>query len=355
MLNSLTTSPFGTTSRPRLVSLVVAALASCGSGDQPNTSAGASTSSNAGAAGRSTSLGGSTSNGGTSAGSALDIPYQPCAASDSVGRFRIELAEDYTLVQGQVFDAVEPSQIPVEVMSDSACQLLRPQVLLCQPACAFSTETCGAGGTCQPLPVAHDLGIVSVSGLVIPIEMLANERTKSYSNPASPRLPHPGFDAGAALTLQTAGGDYMALELQGWGISALVMSSEAIAVNPGQPTALRWEASGNPTPARIRVNLDINVHGSGGARIECNFPDSGSANIPATLVDALIAQGLSGFPTITVTRETLTSQNIEPGCVEFSVASAVDWELQVAGIVSCNTNGDCPADQTCLPIVRNCG
>lgn len=289
------------------------------------------------------------------AGAAVDLPYQPCSDETAVGGFRIELADSYTLVQGQVFDAIEPARVPVEVMTSGECRLLLPPSLLCEPGCAFSTETCGPQGQCLPLPIAHDLGTVNVTGLVIPVEMSANERTKSYSNPARPALPHPGFDPGADLRLTTGGGDYDAFELRGWGVSPLTVLSQPVRVDPGLPTSLEWEASTTPSPAQFHVDLDINVHGSGGARIECDFPDTGSAEIPASLIDALIAEGLSGFPTITLSRQTITSKDTAAGCVELVVSSAVNEELALAGIVSCNVNDDCDAGQTCLPIVRNCG
>jgi hypothetical protein len=272
-----------------------------------------------------------------------------------VGDFSIELASEFTQVSGQVFDAVEPALVPVENQSDGACRLLTPPTLVCDPQCAFSTETCSPDGSCIPLPVAHDLGTVTVSGLVIPMELSASERTRSYSNPARPRLPHPGFEAGADLRISATGGDYTPFELRGWGVSPLVVTSDPVTVDPGQPTTFNWEVPASGAgPAHVRLNLDNNVHGSGGARIECDFPDTGTGEISASLVDALIAEGLSGFPTATLTRRTASSTEIAPGCVEFAVTSSVSSEVQVAGIVSCNTDSDCGAGGRCVPILRNC-
>jgi hypothetical protein len=228
-----------------------------------------------------------------------------------------------------------------------------PPSLFCDPACAVSTETCGTDLTCIPLPQAINLGTVSVSGLAIEMTMEPNARTRRYSNPARPALPHPGFSPGADLRLSAAGGDLEAFELRGWGVSPLVVTGE-VRVDPGQPSVLSWEAPADPGPARLSVNLDINVHGSGGARIECDFADDGSAEISAALIDGLIAEGLSGFPSMTITRRTATSTRIGPGCIDFTVGAGTTTPVQVAGMQSCNDDTDCGEGGVCLPILRNC-
>ena len=73
---------------------------------------------------------------------------------------------------------------------------------------------------------------------------------------------------------------------------------------------------------------------------------TGSATIPAGLINQLIEKGTAGFPTISLTRRTLDSQTIEPGCVDLSVASPVEREIEVEGVVSCNCDStvECPSD-----------
>lgn len=285
---------------------------------------------------------------------ASQLPYQPCASDVEVGEFVIELASDFTRVGGKVSDGIIPIQAAVEVASAGDCRLLTPPTLLCDPGCPPSTQTCGASNTCVPLPRARDLGPVTAHGLVVPLEMRPNATTKSYANPAVPRLPHPGFSAGADLRITTGGGDYEPFELRGWGVSLLEVTGPS-RVQRGAPTLVSWQVPADPGPARLHANLNINNHGSSVAWIECDFPDTGSGEIPATLIEGLIGRGFSGFPTITLTRRTATSVTIEPGCVELLVASEISTDVEVDGVTSCNDTSMCPSGQACLPLERYCG
>jgi hypothetical protein len=270
-----------------------------------------------------------------------------------VGEFLIELSLDFTSVGGKVFDGVTPGLVPTELASEGECRLLTSPSLLCDPGCPASTQTCGPDNRCVPLPVAHDLGTASVTGMLVPVEMRANAATGSYT-PTPARLPHPAFEAGADLTLSTSGGDYAPLVLRGWGVSLLEVTTEPILVAPGTNTRLAWVAPAAAGPARLHLDLDVNNHGSSTAWIECDFSDDGSAEIPAALIDGLIAQGSSGFPTITLTRRTATSSLIAPGCVQLLVASSVSKDVSLSGLTSCNDDAMCPAGQTCRPLERFC-
>jgi hypothetical protein len=189
------------------------------------------------------------------------------------------------------------------------------------------------------MPEGRDLGTVSVQGLSRAVSMTPNTNTKNYS--AAPPVPHPGFEPGANITLSTTGGEYEPVTLRGWGVSLFELT-EPVRVDPGMPTALRWTAPADPGPARVTVNLNINLHGSNKAWIDCDLPDTGAFDIPATLIDALIAQGLTGNPTIIVMRRTASSVQIAPGCVEFLVRSEISTPVTVPGIISCNDAMPCP-------------
>jgi len=306
--------------------------------------------------------GGSGGAGGTAASAAggggvaaSELPYQPCPAESDVGGFNIELGDGFTSVDGRVFDGVTPSLVPETVASAGDCRLVTLPNLLCDPACPASTETCGADNQCRPLPVAHSVGTVSVSGLARDVELTANANTGSY-RPAPPALPHPGFAPGADLRLSASGGDYAAFELRGWGIEPFQFTGDTLAVGGGVPADLSWAPPAQAGPARVRAVLNINNHGSSNTAIECDFPDTGSAQIPASLIDALIARGASGFPTLGITRRTATSASIEPGCVQLVVTTDIQYSIDVAlaGLTSCNDDSMCPDGQTCKPIERFC-
>lgn len=273
------------------------------------------------------------------------LGYDPCPPEAEAGEFLIELAPEYTSVDGKVYDGV-PFSPPRELMSDSSCRLLGPAESTCDPECARSTQVCGAGGMCMPAPRSRDVGTVTVEGFVVPLSMTPS-RNQNYSAP--PGLPHPAFEAGADITLRSSGGDYPAFLLRGWGVTPFTLTTDPIRVDSGSPTQLSWEAPADPGPARIFVRLEINLHGTGKAWIECDFPDTGAAEIPAQLIDGLIAEGVSGFPTINAMRRTASSVAIEPGCVELLVSSPVALAITLDGLTSCNDSEDCPAGQLCRP------
>jgi hypothetical protein len=277
------------------------------------------------------------------------LPYQPCAADTRVGGFEIQLGDGFTSVDGQVNDAVRSSDVPEVLGSEGECRLLRPvAVATCMPQCPAASEECGPEGTCVPLPRARDVGTVTVRGLVVPLAIEPNDVTHNYTNPGVPMLPYPGFLPGADLRINTEGGDYAPFELRGWGVSPLVLSDDVVDVRRATPVRLAWEAPSAPGPARIDVRLTINFHGSNRAWIVCDFADTGAAEIPASLVDGLFAEGLSGNPTLEAARRSASSVDIEPGCVEMLVSSPVSTPVRVEGIVSCRTSSDCPPPQRCV-------
>lgn len=285
---------------------------------------------------------------------AASLPYAPCSAETSVGQFVIELGMGFTRVGGKVTDAVLLSQVPEELAAAGQCRLLAAVVTSCEPACPVATEVCGRQGACVALPRGRDVGIITVHGLVIPLQMAANAVTRSYSDPVQAGLPHPGFVPGADLRINSAGGDYAPFELRGWGVSPLELGAAPIDIRRGQPTSLSWQAPSEPGPARLHVELNVNIHGATNSWIECDFPDTGTAQIPAELIDALMGLGLSGDPTLTATRRSATSLDIEPGCVEMFVLSELSVAVQVEGIVSCDQSSQCPEGQTCLVPERYC-
>lgn len=282
-----------------------------------------------------------------------ELPYAPCPSERQVGEFRIERAEDYTSVEGKVYDSVTPNRVARLLASEGECQLLSLPVYSCEPACPVSTQTCSAEGACIPLPQPRTLGDVRVSGMVVPVELVANAVTGGY-RPRGAQLPHPGFDSGATLLLEASGGDFSAFELWGWGISPLGQVEQPVQVAAGQPSSLAWPAPVAAGPGRMHVSLNVNNHGRNNAWLECHFADDGAAEIPAQLIDALLLQGQSGFPTISFSRRTVTSTELGWGCVQLAVSSSLSVGVSLAGLTSCNDSGMCPAGQSCRPLERFC-
>ena len=90
----------------------------------------------------------------------------------------------------------------------------------------------------------------------------------------------------------------------------LSLRAEKVTVVDGQPIALQWNAGPVHEGVRIHIELNINNHGSTGARIVCEVEDNGSANLPADLVSQLFAFGVSGFPSLVLTRQSADAADL---------------------------------------------
>ncbi len=288
---------------------------------------------------------------------AEDFAYSVCSADVKVGEFRIDVAPEYgdaaqfTSITGNVQDGIVPVQVPVVQSEAGDCRLLTSPIYSCDPTCA-GTETCGPDG-CLPYPTAHSVGDVTIEGLAIPMTLSKSGRN-TYSNPANPMLPHPGLEPEASITLMASGDEYAAFTLHSIGIEPLAVSLDTPQVADEQPVSVNWEAPTSSAPARMILGLNLDNHGVSSARIECITDDDGSHDIPAELVTELMAQGLSGFPSLSLKRQVADSTTAEPGCVQFSVTSELVIDVEVEGLITCSSNEECPDGQECLPNL-SCG
>lgn len=298
------------------------------------------------------SAGGSSSGGSATGGSATGgasgggaFAYRPCALDERVGAFTIELGNGFTAVTGAVRDSVMPSDVPELVNEEGVCRLYRKPNLFCDPPCSAGT-TCGDAMACIPAPSNQSVGTVTVSGLAIPLEMMPSG-VNSYTNPVTPALPHPGFTEGAAITLDAAGGAYSAFELRGRGISALSLENEEFVVADGEPLSVNWAPPADSEGQVVRFTLEFNRHGGTPTWLECDAPDTGEFEVPASLLGELLSLEVSGWPTLSASRRTVDSTMISPGCVELRVVSAVTVDVELPGITSCDSENPCPAPQMC--------
>lgn len=302
----------------------------------------------AGAAGEGGASGnaGSAGSAGTSGGAPAELEYDPCAVGTRVGRFSIELAARFTGIDGVVADGVDPTFVPEMIASDGPCTLYRAPSLFCDPSCG-SAESCGPDG-CVATPRAQNVGAVTVTGLLMsPIEMTPRMVGNRYTNPGT--LTHPGFEEGAEIALSAAGGDHGPFMLQGAGIAALEVPADPVAIAADMPAAITWTAPGAANEAvEVVINLDIARHGGTPARIECHVPDTGSFEIPASLVTQLVGLGFSGFPAVDLTRRSADSAEVAGlGCVELEVVAGARVDATLPGLTSCNGDMDCEDGQTC--------
>jgi len=267
------------------------------------------------------------------------LTYAPCARDRHVGGFDIILGDGFTSVQGQVFDSVTASRVYDTISTDGACEWVRAPSLVCNPSCGVG-QTCGLGNTCVAAPAAQDVGTVTAAGLLADVSMAP--RAPAYFYNFTGTLPNPGFAAGAGLRVDGTG-----FSLLGWGIEPLVVGATTIEIQSGVALPLTWTAPTRSGPAKVEISVNVNGHGLVGSHIECVVEDTGAFTIPAPLITSLVADGLSGFPTLTLRRTTTDSADIAGGCIELDVEAAKTLDVTVPGLTSCDGDEDCTPPETC--------
>ncbi len=256
----------------------------------------------------------------------------------------------YTSVVGKVYDGAIPSQIVWEKAAQSGdCQLLTPRVPFCNTPCGGSA-VCVENDTCQPYPTSRSVGSVHVQGLRAAsgaTEFSMDPVANNYQPPTSVDLPFPAFSEGDTIRADAAGSYYPAFSVQTRGIAPLELLNSTIRIEQNQPVTLNWKAPGQADLSKIHVKLDISHHGGTRGMIECDAADTGSLQLPATLVTQLLNLGAAGYPTVIVARKAVGSTTIAPGRVDLVVSSEVEHAVEIPGLVSCSENSQCPGGQTC--------
>jgi hypothetical protein len=96
-----------------------------------------------------------------------------------------------------------------------------------------------------------------------------------------------------------------------------------------------------------RLELEIAHHGGYKGQIDCDVPDTGTFDIPAALVTALVALGRAGYPSVKVARTATATAPSQPG-VQLVVSSRAQLDVDT-GVISCGatTSPECPTGTTC--------
>jgi hypothetical protein len=334
-----------------LVTLAVASgltLAACSSSDSKANSSSTGGNGNAGAA----AVGGAGGNSGanTSGGSTTSGNTMITSKADEVGRFSVNLYEAvttngtttpaYTYINGVTRDGVVPlAFITTQVVKESDCALYSISV----PSCAGVTDGCGTGAcvatdTCKAMPTAKDLGAVKISGVGTTELTLVNISNKyQYGGD----ITYPGFAEGDVITLSAAGGAYAAFAVSAKGVKPLTLSTDTYKLTKASPLSLTWTAPGSLSETRILVVLNLSHHGGAVGYVTCDVADTGSLTISANIISRLIDLGVTGYPTLTVTRTSVGWATIAPGSVAFDVSSAIVRTIAVDGFISCSSNAEC--------------
>jgi hypothetical protein len=263
-----------------------------------------------------------------------------------VGLFPVD---QYATVSGQFYDGpTAPPDRPLEVrMQQAGCQLFTE--VACNPSCGAGTY-CSNSKACVANPNPIGVGTVHVEGLSG--MSLVIEPVPPKNNYTGPTLqPYPPCAEGASITLKS---DRFTVGIK--CIRALVLTSPVpIPVAKGQPMHVAWTPPGQPGISRVQLELEISHHGGYKGQVNCDVADTGSFDIPAALITALVDLGVAGYPSVKVNRLSSSSPPSEPGAT-LSMASLLEVAVDVAGFISCGgpTSPPCPSGMTCDSALMLC-
>ena len=274
-----------------------------------------------------------------------------CPQEADRGGFLVSVSDDASSVGGSVADGVVPTSVLEPIASAGDCTLLRRDNPFCDPACDPG-ETCDRSGACVPYPSNQDLGAVSLAGLSEDLTMEPVFPGNTYFDTT---LAHPAFTGGELITLSMPGGVYGPATLHGVGVEALDATGLAWVLQEGLDTVITWPAPSAPAArSEVAVTISIDQHGVTPSTLRCVFEDDGEGTVPASVVDAMLAAGVTGFPAGALERRTADSAAAGEGCMDLIVAFPRVIPVDVIGYTPCLSDAECPDGQTCNEALQIC-
>lgn len=251
-----------------------------------------------------------------------------------------------TRVVGVVYDGPKSTTpIMTDSTKEGACTLKVTDNPFCSTDCGEGT--CVAKDTCEATPTRKSVGVVKVSG----VKDAAGASEFELASPGNSyqlatSLPNPPAAEGDAVTLTAAGADFPAFTITGKMVAPLVVTNTSVLLESGKSFTLTW-TPGTAGVATINVKLDLSHHGGTKGQLICDTTDTGSLTIPAAILKKLIDLGVTGFPSVTVTRANTTSATVGQGKVDLKIYSDVALVAEMPNLKSCNDDSQCPTGQTC--------
>lgn len=279
----------------------------------------------------------------------------PAVDSDASGFFRIilnektDLAQGVPTFQGKVYSGPVPEAISwLEIGKSGSCTLYKPKAPFCDPGCG-SNALCVSDGVCKSFPKSIAVGKVTLTGVRTKegaTSFSMDPILNGYQQPANTVIDFNPFTEGDPVSVSAAGDTALGMfSVSAKAISRLVVLNDSIVLTDGQPIRLRWTPPVKDIGSKIEVAVDISHHGGAKGKIECEAEDNGSLDIAASLVDALKALGVSGFPRIELARRTIgTNAKFD---VSLEIQSPITKLLTIPGLISCSGDEECPDGQTC--------
>ena len=282
-------------------------------------------------------------------------PVDP-ATFEGVGTFQLELvpprddAPGQAAILGSVLDGPTPGTVVWERSAeDGDCALWVPRVPFCDPGCDHS-EACVEDDICQPYPTTTEVGTVTVAGVATTTgeTEFSMEPIAGYYQPAADLdLAWPPVAEGDEVTFSASGNPTTPpFTMTAPGIAPLEVGLETITLADGAPLHLEWTPGAPSAQTEMHIRINISYHAGTRGIIACETADTGALDLSAELVDALKALGISGWPIIVFSRSVVgtTEPDVE---VRLLIESTVTRSVDIPGLISCNTDADCPEGQTC--------
>jgi len=275
-----------------------------------------------------------------------------CPEAIRAGRFVVDQTDSYAFVDGELTDAVIPTNVRTEVFAEGDCRILRRENPFCDPPCG-GDETCDLSGTCVPYPSAVNVGTVSIRGLSSAVSMEPVEPGNTYFDTS---LANPPWTPGDAVALSSTGGDITAFEMHGYAPDTLEGVPETWTISTSRDLNISWTPPAADAGTEITLVLRIDMHGTTPSALECTFADTGSGVVSSATLSALVDAGLTGFPAGEIRRRTADHAELDNGtCVEFLARSVKVPDLvEIEGYTPCRQDSDCPEGQECNEELERC-
>lgn len=277
----------------------------------------------------------------------------PVVGEASFGAFKllIDQSQGSITFGGKLYDGAMVNSPWETVMEANQLKLLKPA----KPFCSGCTGICVAEDSCAFEPMETHAGKVTVSGV-----SLLNGNTSFTSSPivadysTAAKFTSPPCKEGDTIALSAAGSDKVpAFDLKVTGIDTLVMLTTSLTMADNQPIEIKWIPAKITGNSRIHLVMDISYHGGTKAQIVGDCDDNGSVIIPAAMLTKLKSFGFAGFPKITFSRIS-TSAVSAAAKAKMMVEATLEIGVEIPGLKSCNSDGECLDGQKCKQPDRIC-
>ncbi|HEX2956750.1 MAG TPA: hypothetical protein VHO70_07955 [Chitinispirillaceae bacterium] len=257
----------------------------------------------------------------------------------------IDQVMNTTQFTGKMYNGPIPDPVWDTLMTVGECKLIVPK----QTTCQGCEGVCVDNNNCQPEPDTITVGELTITGMINRGGTTTSTVTATnaiYMPKLDNRPKNPPCEEGGTITLAASGNDAVAgFTISAKTISKIEISSDSIAMNPGEPILLKWKSAANPDNSRLKVIIDISYHGGTKGKIECDCRDDGELEIPAVLLDSLKTFGMSGYPRMEIYRQSYATA---PGTgAQLVVQAFVQLWLKIPGLITCSADSQCPDGQEC--------